>query len=165
MESLLICYDGSEGSRTALEAAARLFADRSATVACYWEPFPNGQPAKRFAVDIRELVQDADEINQREEQLAASIAEEGAELARAAGLEALAQAVKIDVPIEEAILAHADELDAGAIVMGARSRSHLRSILIGNVATEVVQRSDRPVFLVPSAELADRRRSIAKRRE
>jgi len=145
----------------ALEAAAGLFADRPATVACYWEPFAN-QPAKRFAVDIRELVQNADEINDREEQLAVTIAEEGAALARAAGLEAIARAVKIDVPIEEAILAHADELDAGAIVLGARSRSNLRSILIGNVATEVVQRSARPVFLVPSPELADRRRSDRK---
>ena len=113
---------------------------------------------KRFAVDMRELVEDADDVNRREERLAALVAEEGASLARDAGLAVEAQAVKIEVPIEEAILAHANELDAAAIVLGARSRSGLRSLLIGNVAHEIVQRATRPVFLAPSTRLAGRRR-------
>src|SRR6476469_4667449 len=49
-----------------------------------------------------------------------AVSEERASLARDAGLEVEARAVKIDVPIEEAILTHADELDAAAIVLGAR---------------------------------------------
>ncbi len=66
-------------------------------------------------------------------------------------------AVKVTTPVDEAILSHADELDASAIVLGSRSRSGLGSILLGDVAGDVVQLSNRPVFVVPSAALAERR--------
>jgi nucleotide-binding universal stress UspA family protein len=153
---LLVCYDGSEGARSALAAAAELVGRRDAVVACYWQPF--AETTKRFGVELLELVQEAAAINEREEQLAQEIAEEGAELARAAGFNAEAQAVKIDGPIDEAILLHAESLDASAIVLGARKRSTLRSLLLGAIANEVTQRATRPVVLAPSENLADRRR-------
>jgi nucleotide-binding universal stress UspA family protein len=155
---LLVCYDGSDGAKAALEAAAAAFAPGRAVVACYWQPFASS--GKRFGVDIRELVQDADDINRREATLAATLAEEGAALARGGGLDAEARPVEIDGPIDEAILAHADELDAAAIVLGARGSSSLRSLLIGNIAYEVVQRATRPVFVAPSPRLAGRRRRV-----
>jgi nucleotide-binding universal stress UspA family protein len=108
---------------------------------------------------ILELVQNAETINEQEQQLAASLAGEGAAILRAAGLEAEAQATEIDGPIDEAILNHADELDARAIVLGARSRTGLRSLILGNVANEIAQRATRPVLLVPSDELARNRRT------
>ena len=40
----------------------------------------------------------------------------------------------------------------------ARSRSGLRSLLIGNVAHEIVQQATRPVFHAPSSRVAGRRR-------
>jgi nucleotide-binding universal stress UspA family protein len=153
---LLICYDGSDAARAALVEAARLFAGQPAVVACYWQPLV--ARAGRFGHDIRELVEDPDDINRRERELASAIADEGVALAREAGLETEGRTVEIDGPIEEAILAHANELDAAAIVLGARSRSSLRSLLIGNVANEVVQRAARPVFMTPSPQLAVRRR-------
>jgi nucleotide-binding universal stress UspA family protein len=153
---LLICYDGSDGARAALAAAARSFGGSEAAVVCFWEPFAASR--KRFAVDILELVQDSDSINAREEELATRIAEEGAALAVSEGLDAHAHTLRIDVPIDEAILTHADEIDARAIVLGARGRSSLRSLLLGDIAHEVVQRASRPVFVVPSPRLADRRR-------
>jgi nucleotide-binding universal stress UspA family protein len=154
---LLVCYDASEAAKAALGEAARLFEGQEAVVVCYWQPL--SPRSSRFGNDIRELVEDPDDINRREQELAGSIADEGAALARDAGLDARAQTVQIDGPIEEAILAHADELEAAAIVIGSRSRSSLRSLLIGNVANEVVQRSSRPVFLTPSPQLARRRRA------
>lgn len=153
---LLICYEGSEGSRAAIEAAGRLFAQSRAVVACYWQPFAESN--KRLAISILELVQDAASVNEREERLARDIAEEGAQLARAAGLEAEAIAVKIDGPVDEAILGHADELDASAIVLGSRGRTSFRSLILGDVANEVVQRAARPVIVAPSGDLAHRRR-------
>ena len=62
-------------------------------------------------------------------------------------------------PIDGAILSHADELDAHAIVLGSRSRSGLGSMLLGDVAGDVVELSDRPVFVVPSVTLAERRKA------
>ena len=35
---ILICYDGSDGARAALDAAVETF-DRPMVVACYWQPF------------------------------------------------------------------------------------------------------------------------------
>jgi nucleotide-binding universal stress UspA family protein len=158
---LLICYDGSDAAKAALEEAARLFEGRSAVIACYWQPLTS-RPG-RFAHDLRELVEDPDDVNRREQELAEAVAEEGVVLARAARLVADGQAVEISGPIEEAILMHADELEASAIVIGSRSRSSLHSLLIGNVANEVVQHSNRSVFLTPSPELAQRRRSELSR--
>jgi nucleotide-binding universal stress UspA family protein len=153
---LLLCYDGSEGARAALHASVRFFAGRGALVACYWQPFASSD--RRFAIEILELVQNAASINEREEQLARRFAEEGAALVQAAGLTAEAEAVRIDMPIDEAILAHAERIDALAIVMGSRRRSTLRSLLLGNTANEIAQRSARPVLLAPSRTLAERRR-------
>jgi nucleotide-binding universal stress UspA family protein len=152
---LLLCYDGSEGAKSALVAAAATFAVRQAVVVCFWEPFGS---SKSLGIDLRELVQDPDDINRREAALAESVAEEGASLAREAGLEAEARAVKINGPIDEAILTHSDDLDATAIVLGSRGRSGLRSLLLGSIANEIVQRSSRPVFLAPPDGLAKRRR-------
>lgn len=152
----LVCYDGSEGARAALEAMAETISAHDVIVACYWQPF--AESTKRFAIDLLELVQDPSGINQREEELARAIAEEGAKHARSLGLAATGQAVRIDSPIDEAILAHAESIDAAAIVLGSRSRRTVRSLILGDVANEVVQRATRPVFVVPSSDLATRRR-------
>jgi nucleotide-binding universal stress UspA family protein len=152
---LLVCYDGSEGAKAALAAAALAFTGREAIIACYWQPFGS---SKRYGIDLRELVQDPTEINRREAALAHTLAHEGATLARHAGLDAHPHAIQIDGPIDEAILTHADTLDATAIILGSRSRSTLRSLLIGSIANEIVQRSPRPVYLTPPPNLAHRRR-------
>ena len=159
---LLVCYDGSDGAKEALAAAAHAFPGREAVVVSYWQPFGS---TKRLGIDIRELVQDPDAINLREAALAESLAEEGAALARDAGLDAQPQAVRIDGPIDEAILSQSDELEAAAIVLGSRSRSSLRSLLLGSTANEIAQRSPRPVFLVPSHGLAERRRDELAREQ
>jgi nucleotide-binding universal stress UspA family protein len=153
---LLICYDGSDGARTALDAAVAAF-DRPTVVACYWQAFADsGRP---LAMNVLELIQDPASINEREQAAAQQVAEEGAALAEAAGREAEAVAVRVSTPIDEAILRHAEELDAFAIVLGSRGRSGLGSILLGDVAGDVLQLSSRPVFVVPSSALAERRRA------
>jgi nucleotide-binding universal stress UspA family protein len=155
-QPLLVCYDGSEGGRAALEAAARGFCGHDAIVVTYWQPFAASE--RRFAMEILELVQNRDDINAREEQLAVEIAEEGAAVAREAGLSVTVRTSRIEGPISDAILADAEEADAAAIVLGSRSRNRFRSIILGSVANEVVQRAARPVFLAPSEDLARERR-------
>jgi nucleotide-binding universal stress UspA family protein len=153
---LLICYDGSEGARTALDAAVAAF-DRPAVVACYWQPFADS--GRRLATNLLEFVQDPASINEREQAAAQEVAGEGAARVAAAGRPAEAVAIKVAASIDEAILRHADELDAFTIVLGSRSRSRLGSILLGDVAGDVLQLSSRPVFVVPSSSLAQRRRA------
>ncbi len=126
-------------------------------VACYWQPF--GESDKPLGIELLEVVQDSASVNDREQALAERIAAEGAQLVEAAGGTADGVAVKVAMPIDGAILVHADELDAHAIVLGSRSRSGLGSVLLGDVAGDVVELSDRPVFVVPSSTLAERRKA------
>lgn len=153
---ILLCYDGSADAAAAIEAAAPLLAGRHAVVACFWQPF--AQVAKRFAVNLLEVVQDAPNVNEREALLAQETADRGAAIACQAGLQAEGRAVEVSSPIDEAIIAFADELDAPLIVLGSQGRSAIGSMLLGDVAHDVVQRSTRPVLLVPSAELSGQRR-------
>jgi nucleotide-binding universal stress UspA family protein len=156
-QPILICYDRSDSGRAALEAAVHLCVGRRAVVACYWQPF--AESTRRLGINILELVQNSDSINVREEALSREIAEEGAQIARDGGVDAEACAIQIHTAIDEAILSHAEEIDAAAIVLGSRSHTGLRSLILGDIANEVVQRAARPVLLVPSRELARRRRA------
>jgi nucleotide-binding universal stress UspA family protein len=153
---ILLGYDGSDDAAAAIEAAAPLFAGRRALVVCFWQPF--AEVAKRFAVSLLEVVQEAASVNELEAALARELAAPGAEIARRDGLLADGIAVEVSKPIDEAIIAYADERDVRVIVMGARGRSSVGSMLLGDVAHDVVQRSSRPVLLVPSARLSGRRR-------
>jgi nucleotide-binding universal stress UspA family protein len=50
------------------------------------------------------------------------------------------------------ILEVADEIDAAAIIVGTRGLGGVKSVLLGSVSHGVVQRSHRPVLVVPSGE-------------
>jgi nucleotide-binding universal stress UspA family protein len=154
---ILLCYDGSEDAVAAIEAVAPLLAGRPAVVACFWQPF--AQVARRFAVSLLEVVQEAPKVNEREGQLAQELADQGAAIATAAGMPAKAHAIEVSKPIDEAIIAYADEIDAPVVVLGSRGRSGIGSMLLGDVAHDVVQRSTRMVVIVPSPRLSGRRRA------
>jgi nucleotide-binding universal stress UspA family protein len=155
-DPILLCYDGSDDAGTAIEVAASLLPGRQAVAVCFWQPF--AQVAKRFAVSLLEVVQEASSINGREAALAQRIADAGAEIANRNGMMCEGLAVEVGKPIDEAIIAYADEIDAPAVVLGARGRSAVGSMLLGDVAHDVVQRSTRAVLVVPSAPLSGRRR-------
>jgi nucleotide-binding universal stress UspA family protein len=152
---ILLCYDGSDDARAAITTAATLFEGHEVVVICFWQPF--AYSGNRFAINILELVQEPASVNEREAARAQQVADEGAELARIAGLQAQARAVEVSSPIDEAIITSADQLDTPLIVLGSRGRTRIASMLLGDVAHNVVQRSDRPVLLVPSSQLANRR--------
>ena len=152
----LICFDGSDDAHAAIVAAAPLVSDHQVIVACFWRPFADF--ARAYAVSLLEIVQDASAINEREEARATAIATAGSELARAHGVtNCEAQAPKVSGPVDEAIIAFADEIDAKVIVLGSRGRSSVGSALLGDVAHDVVQRARRAVLVVPSSALAERR--------
>jgi nucleotide-binding universal stress UspA family protein len=57
----------------------------------------------------------------------------------------------------DAILAEADAVDARVIVLGTRGLTGVKSVLLGSVSHAVLQHADRPVVVVPSAEVAKER--------
>lgn len=150
---ILIAYDGSEPARQCISEAARLFKSRPIVVMTVWEPglaYTISAPASPLdglspgVVDV-ETAQETDEaISGR----AAQIANDGAELARSAGLQAEAIAVADATGVSNAITGQAEEIDAAAIVIGSRGLSGLRARLEGRVSSGVLKHARCPVLLV-----------------
>ena len=152
---ILIAYDGSPDAREAIQRAGGLLGDRPATVLTVWELFQDVLARTGGGFPIGGV--DYDELDREYEEEARRRANEGAELARDAGLNAQARTCVRDGSIANTILAEADELGAEAIVLGTRGLTGLKSLLLGSVSHAVAQHADRPVIVVPSAELAAER--------
>jgi nucleotide-binding universal stress UspA family protein len=146
--ALLIAYDGSPSARAAIDQAARLFAPRRAIVVSVWSSVADVASASLLALPS-DIARDAAAALDREsEQQAERLAEEGAELARAAGLDAQPAAARSIGNVCSTILAAADRDDASAIVAGSRGISGVRSLLLGSVSGALVHHSERPVLVV-----------------
>jgi nucleotide-binding universal stress UspA family protein len=141
---VLFCYDGSEGSRAAIAAAAELVAHPApAVVLTIWQP---------AAVLLAQAggfggsyLSDEAEVDEEQAQLAQSAAEEGVERARAHGYEA---STRVEEATEGAGR-RIDELDARLIVCGRRGRGVITSALLGSVSHVVLAHAGRPVLIAP----------------
>ena len=138
---MLICYDGSEGARRAVDAAAELVRGRTTVVLAVAAPLTASQ-----ALDSLATVEEAPEEVNRE--AAAVRAAEGAAYARRAGLTAEARG-EIAAPTWKGIVDVADELDAAVIVIGSRGLRGAREIVEGSLSHEVAEHAGRPVLVVP----------------
>jgi nucleotide-binding universal stress UspA family protein len=153
---ILICYDGSDDAKAAIERAGVLFNGDPAIVLTIWEPFAeliSRTPAATGAIGIT----DFERIDDSSERGAEATADEGAERARSAGLDATGIKRAQSHTIAQAILDQADVSDADAIVLGSRGLTGVGSLLMGSVSHAVLQSADRPVLVVPSPAIADER--------
>jgi nucleotide-binding universal stress UspA family protein len=142
---LLLCYDGSDASRHAMERAAQLFADRDAIVVTVWHPtVALGSQAWSGALDS--MLHFA-EAHRADAELARSVADDGVRIAAAAGLNAEPLAVEATGPVWRTILEIADRHDA-TIVMGSRGLTGIRAWL-GSVSSAVVHHTARPTLIIP----------------
>jgi nucleotide-binding universal stress UspA family protein len=145
---VLIAYDGSPGSAAAIEAVGKLLGSRPATVVTVWSPLlvpaPDlgGAPiSPAYWSDLEPKVAEA----------AQEMAEQGARLARDASFDADARTAS-GTPAWRPIVALADELDAAAIVVGARGLSGFKSALLGSTSNGILHHTTRPVVVVPPRE-------------
>ena len=150
---ILIAYDGSEPARAAVREAGALFAPASALVLTVWEPAlsqvmltpdPIGMGGTMLPYDPA-LARDIERAN---EEHAQQVAEDGARLAREAGLDAEALTAENDLAPHDAIVAAAEEHDARAIVIGSRGLRGLKSKLLGSTSAHVLHHALRPVVVV-----------------
>jgi nucleotide-binding universal stress UspA family protein len=155
---ILIGYDGSEDARAAIEATGTLLSGQAATILTVWEPFIEVLTRTSYGVGMTVETLDIDEIDASNRKGAESRAQEGAELARRAGLDAQPLARAQDGTIADAILKQGDELDASAIAVGSRGLTGLKSVLLGSVSNALLHHADRPVIVVPSAHVAAARK-------
>ena len=155
---ILICYDGSEDAQAAIDSAAHLLRGQPATMLTVWEHFVDPR-THSGALGMAAFVPDIDDVDERERvtQAAAERASQGAELARAAGLDAEPHSRPRVTSIAEAILLEADATDAELIVVGSRGLTGVKSALLGSVSHALVQHADRPVLVVPSPKIAAER--------
>jgi nucleotide-binding universal stress UspA family protein len=137
--AVILAYDGSDLAKAAIaEAARQLEPGREALVVTVWQPVNVG-----FRTSAPLHAQAAEDV----EQAAWQIAEEGAALAEAAGLQARGLAIE-GTPTWKAIVEAADQHDASLIVLGSHGHSGLAGALLGSVATAVTHHSSRAVLIV-----------------
>jgi nucleotide-binding universal stress UspA family protein len=145
---VLFCFDGSDGAREALRAAADLI-DRpvDAVVLTVWESLATRLAlAGAFAAGVTTGGADLDA---EEESYARSVAEEGALRANEHGYEASPLIKESFDGIAKTILDAADDLSARLIVCGQRGRGVLRSTLLGSVSHTLASHTRRPVLITP----------------
>lgn len=150
---VLIAYDGSDSARHCVNEAAELFGSRRVVVVTAWEPGLNYAAAMPMsgmdlapvpAIDF-EVAREADhELGEHAER----IARDGAELARSAGLQAEALALPHEAGVAKAIVEHAREVGAAAIVVGSRGLSGLRARMEGSTSGAVLKHAPCPVLVV-----------------
>jgi nucleotide-binding universal stress UspA family protein len=140
---ILLCYDGSAGSRRAIETAGPLFPGRKAIVLHAWSRIAG-------AYGVMVPIAADDDVALRSAALA--LAQEGTALAAASGLGARPEITEASFDgCWHAILRAAELHDAALIVLGARGLSTFKSLVLGSVSHGVVQHAHRPVLVVPPA--------------
>jgi nucleotide-binding universal stress UspA family protein len=124
---LLLCYDGSEDAKDAIEHAGHLLGGRNALVVTVWQPTaPGSAPADRGE----------------------RLAGDGVRIAQQASLHAEPVAVEATGPVWKTIVEIADRHDAASIVMGSRGLTGLRPMVLGSVARAILHHADRPTLII-----------------
>ncbi len=145
-EPVLFCYDGSDGSRTALTAAAAWIKPADAVVLTVWTPAAL-QLARAGSFIV--AIPNEGEVDAQEAASAQQIAEEGAARGRERGYNAVAQVAQASESVAKTIDDVAEELGAGLIVCGQRGRGAIGSALLGSVSHALAAHTKRPVLIAP----------------
>lgn len=143
---VLFCYDGSDGSKTALRAAAQLIKPADAVVLVVWT---RAEVQLARAGSFLVAIPNEGEVDEKEAAAAQQIAEEGAAGARTRGYKASARVAEANESVARTIDEVAQEIDAGLIVCGQRGRGEMRSALLGSVSHALASHTKRPVLIAP----------------
>lgn len=162
---ILVCYDGSDDARAAIDRAAELMPGAKATVLTIWEEFFDSMihsGSMGVGMGFAGAYGDVQELDAASRAAALKNATQGAEWATAAGLVGQPQIASRHGGIGQAILRAASEVEADLVVVGTRGLGGVKSLLLGSVSHEVVQHADRAVLVVPSPDLAKQRRDAVR---
>lgn len=143
---VLFCYDGSDGSKTALAAAVEVIKPADAVVLVVWMAAAV-QLARAGSFVV--AVPNEGEIDDQEAAIARQIAEEGAAGARGRGYNASARIAQATESVARTIDEIAQEIDAGLVVCGQRGRGMIGSALLGSVSLALATHTRRPLLIAP----------------
>jgi nucleotide-binding universal stress UspA family protein len=145
---IIIGYDGSPSSTRAIDEAGALLSRHEALVVVVWEAglgtalvdVPEIPPAP---IDMRAAL----EIDKTLYDRARRLAQQGAQLAEKAGLEAEPLVVADVVTVAETLVRLAKERDAQAVAIGTDGIG-LTDVLLGGTTRGVIQHATCPVVVV-----------------
>ena len=146
---ILLCFDGSSDAENAIQGAGDLLGPRPAVVITVSEPlrlWEPSDPATVIDAPVGRLLSKALQLEEIIDEVAQEQVNRGVELARAAGFDPQGRVAR-GKPWK-AICEVADEIDAGAIVLGARGLSRIESALLGSVSATVSSHAGRPVLII-----------------
>jgi nucleotide-binding universal stress UspA family protein len=151
---LLIAYDGSPNSRSAIQTVASLFPGATA-VLLYAR-----QPLEGFAAHLEghPALEELQGLDAAALDVSEKIAADGARRARDLGLTAEPMISSTMAAPSEAIVEAAEKLDVDLIVLGSRGRRGLKATLLGSTSASVLHHATRPTLVIPSEDIASARR-------
>ena len=147
---VLFCFDGSDSSATAIAVAERLLARRKALVCHVWVGLSRDVLFSDPAELPGALREAAEELDRADEEAAAELAAEGAQLALAAGFDAQPLPERRRSKAWRTLLATADRHEASVVVAGAHGRSGFGRAVLGSVSTSLLHHATRPVLVIPA---------------
>lgn len=161
---ILLCYDGSDDARAALEVTAALFTGQPVTVLAVWEPYTQivSHEGWGFGFGYAPPPGDVEQIDESVRKHASGAVDDAVRRLEERGLSATGRVEAMHSSIAATVMAVADEVAADAVVLGTRGRSGIKSLLLGSVSHAVLQHADRPVMVVPSVPVAQERRGHGK---
>jgi len=136
--TVLVALDGSPLATDALDHALTIFPDADITVLNVSVPLD--------AMMSESGVLDDDDVEEDERERAERIVKEATERADERG--ATVTTTTEEGRPAETIVAYAEDHDIDHVVMGSHGRSELSRVLLGSVASSVVERSPVPVTVV-----------------
>jgi len=146
---ILLAYDGSETSATAIAVAGRLLPRRQALVCHVWSGLTHDLMFGLLA-RLPDAVGDAAaELDAEDMREADKLAADGVRLAREAGFEAQPLLARNERPTWHVLSEAADCQEASVIVVGAHGLSGVRRAVLGSVSTALVHHAHAPVLVVP----------------
>jgi nucleotide-binding universal stress UspA family protein len=151
---VLFCFDGSVGSRAALETASELLAPRDAVVLTVWETVAMRLMAGGLNTGLGgSYIADEGDLDRREENTARQAADQGAHAAQERGWDAAARTEQAGVAVWLTVVQVADEIDASLIVCGARGLNRVKRAILGSVSEAVLHHSHRLTLISPQRKV------------
>lgn len=148
---VIVAFDGSPSSERALREAAALFTPRRALVVVVFEA---GRAFEAATLPVKALepaaildVRGGFEAEKAALDAAQRRADQGAEMARQAGLEADGLAVAGEVTVAGTLVRVAGELDAQVLVVGGHRHPELRRQALGSILTGLLREAPCPVLV------------------
>lgn len=148
---VLIAFDGSDGSRSATEAAARLLSVREAVVETVWIPYSTVAAGGVAGAPVTVVSRATEELDRGIAARAEQTAHEGVRLAAAGGLEARAEAIQARGPVWSTVRDSAEVHGSPAIVIGSRGRGYMTAAVLGSTSSALVHHAHKPILVVPPA--------------